>query len=238
MTEKPPKVKGPHEDPKTEEIERLKRDAQQAKDQYLRTLADYENTKKRLQREREEFVKYSAETMVRGLLPIVDSLDQALVAVDPSTPPHPATGCGVAPRPASSDCRGGRDSAPQIEEKSSEVSAGLRKQADVQAVITGVQLIRQQLLKLLEKEGVKRIATVGEPFDPHRHEAIAQVDTTDGTADETVVEEVQVGYTMHGKVIRPAMVKVARKPATSDKQQATSKEQQQQEGHPTGGHNG
>ena len=194
MTEKPPKVKGPHEDPKTEEIERLKRDAQQAKDQYLRTLADYENAKKRLQREREEFVKYSAETMVRGLLPIVDSLDQALVAVD--------------------------------------------KQSDPQAVIKGVHLIYRQLLGLLEKEGVKRIATVGEPFDPHRHEAIAQVDTTDGTADDTVMEEVQVGYTMHGKVIRPAMVKVARKPATSDKQQATSKEQQQQEGHPTGGHNG
>ena len=166
MTEKPPKVKGPHEDPKTEEIERLKREAQQAKDQYLRTLAEFDNAKKRLHREREEFVKYSAETVVRGLLPIVDSLDQALVAVD--------------------------------------------KQSDPQAVIKGVHLIYRQLLGLLEKEGVKRIATVGEPFDPHRHEAIAQVDTTDGTADDTVMEEVQVGYTMHGKVIRPAIVKVAK----------------------------
>ena len=166
MTEKPPKAKGPREDPTTEEIERLTREAQQAKDQYLRTLAEFDNAKKRLHREREEFVKYSAETVVRGLLPIVDSLDQALIAVD--------------------------------------------KQSDPQAVIKGVHLIYRQLLGLLEKEGVKRIATVGAPFDPHQHEAIAQVDATDGTADDTVVEEVQVGYTMHGKVIRPAIVKVAK----------------------------
>ena len=187
MSEKPQHAKGPHEERKekaqhrpeapqpagstADELERLRQEAQQAKGQYLRILADYENTKKRMQREREEFVKYSAETVVRGLLPIIDSLDQALVAVD--------------------------------------------KQADPQAVIKGVHLIYRQLLGLLEKEGVKRIPTVGAPFDPHQHEAIAQVETTDGKADNTVAEEVQVGYTMHGKVIRPAMVKVAKKAATT-----------------------
>ena len=51
--------------------------------------------------------------------------------------------------------------------------------------------------------------TVGAPFDPHRHEAIAQVDAGDSQVDNTVVEEVQVGYLMHGHVLRPAMVKVA-----------------------------
>ena len=149
-----------------EELERLKQDVKQAKDQYLRTLAEFDNAKKRLHREKEEFVKYASETMIRELLPIVDSLDQALVAVD--------------------------------------------KQADPQAVIKGVHLIYRQLLGLLEKEGVKRIPTVGERFDPHKHEAVAQVETDDGKAEETVVEEVQVGYTMHGKVIRPAIVKVAK----------------------------
>jgi molecular chaperone GrpE len=62
----------------------------------------------------------------------------------------------------------------------------------------------------LEKEGVKRIPTVGQPFDPHQHEAVAHVET-DGKPEDSVVEEVQVGYTMHGKVIRPAIVKVAKK---------------------------
>ena len=111
-------------------------------------------------------MRYASETVVRDLLPIMDSLDQALVAVD--------------------------------------------KQADPQAIIKGVHLIYRQLLGLLENEGVKRIASLGEPFDPHEHEAVAQVETTEGTADDTVIEEVQVGYTMHGKVIRPAMVKVAK----------------------------
>jgi len=142
-------------------------------------LAEFENTKKRLHREQEEFVRYASETLVRDLLPIVDSLDQALVAVD--------------------------------------------KQADPQAIIKGVHLIYRQLLGLLDQEGVKRIPTVGEVFDPHKHEAVAQVEATDETADETVVEEVQVGYTMHGKVIRPAMVKVAKRTADSRQQTADRK---------------
>ena len=166
---------------KTDELERLKQEAKQAKDQYLRTLAEFDNTKKRLSREKEEFVRYASETLVRDLLPIVDSLGQALVAVD--------------------------------------------KQADPQAIITGVHLIYRQLLGLLEKEEVKRIPTVGEPFDPHKHEAVAQVEAADGAADDTVIEEVQTGYTMHGKVIRPAMVKVAkasvRKSETSTGQNVT-----------------
>ena len=162
----PVKVKG-SEEPKhhAEELERLKHEVKQAKDQYLRTLAEFENAKKRLSREKEEFARYASETVVRDLLPIVDSLDQALVAVD--------------------------------------------KQSDPQAVIKGVHLIYRQLLGLLEKEGVKRIPTVGERFDPHKHEAVAQVEA-DGKPEDTVAEEVQVGYTMHGKVIRPAIVKVVK----------------------------
>lgn len=168
-SEKPQRHAGP-----TEEIERLKQEAKHAKDQYLRTLAEFENSKKRLHREKEEFARYASETVVRELLPIVDSLDQALVAVD--------------------------------------------KQSDPQAVIKGVHLIYRQLLVLLEKEGVKRIQTIGKPFDPHQHEAIAQVDAQDGQADDTIVEEVQVGYTMHDQVIRPAMVKVAKNAATHQEQ--------------------
>ncbi len=173
----PPKGKGHHRDePKAHaaDVERLTQELQQANDKYLRTLADFENTKKRLHREKEEFLRYAAETMVRELLPIIDSLDQALVAVD--------------------------------------------KQSDPQAIIKGIHLIYRQLLGLLAKEGVERIPTVGESFDPHKHEAVAQIETTDGTADDTIVEQVQVGYTMHGRTIRPAMVKIAKstKDQTSD----------------------
>ena len=145
-------------------LERLAQEAAQAKDQYLRMLADVDNTRKRLAREKEEFARFAAETLVRALLPILDSLDQALVAVD--------------------------------------------RKSDADAVVKGVHLIHRQLHGVLEKEGVRRIPTVGEPFDPHRHEAVAQVEA-DGVADDAIVEEVQAGYTMNGKIIRPAMVKVA-----------------------------
>lgn len=168
-----------------------KEPAKQA-EQFLRALADVENTKKRLQREQEEARRYAAETILRELLPIMDGLGQALVAVDKQSDPEaPATGLTNVPG---------------------------------QAVIKGVHLIYRQLLGLLEKEGVQRIPTVGERFDPHRHEAVAQVEADDHHAEGAVVEEVQAGYTMHGKVIRPAMVKVAKKPANSAPQTADSKE--------------
>jgi molecular chaperone GrpE len=155
-----------------EELERLTHELQLAKDEHLRTIAEVENAKKRLARERDEFVRYAAETVVRNLLPIVDSLDQALVAVD--------------------------------------------KQQDPAAVVKGVHLIYRQLLGLLDKEGVKRIPTVGEPFDPHLHEAVAHEPAAGGQGDGTVTEEVHTGYTMHGKVIRPAMVKVAKQSSSPE----------------------
>ena len=173
----------PLPDANAKEIERLKHEAQHANEKYLRALAEIDNTKKRLSREKEEYAKYASETVVRDLLPIVDSLDQALVAVD--------------------------------------------KSADPQAVAKGVRLIHQQLLGLLNREEVKRIPTVGKPFDPHQHEAVAQVDPGDGTEDETVIEEIQVGYTMHGKVIRPAMVKIAKSPEAQPNQQSNAQPNQQ-----------
>ena len=148
------------------ELERLTREAAHAKDQYLRNLAEFENARKRLQREKDEFAKYAAEGVIRELLPVIDGLDQALVAVD--------------------------------------------KQADPEAVIKGVHLIYRQLLGLLEKEGVKRIPTIGERFDPHLHEAVGHVEAPKGTPEGTITEEVHVGYTMHGKVVRPAIVRVAK----------------------------
>ena len=146
------------------DVERLKQELAQAKDQYLRAQAEFENTKKRLQRDKDEFVKFAAESMARDLLPVLDSLDQALVAVD--------------------------------------------KQQDTQGIIKGVHLIHRQLLGLLHEEGVSRIPTVGEPFDPHRHEAVGHVEPTNGQAEGAIAEEVHAGYMMHGKVLRPAMVKI------------------------------
>lgn len=156
----------PEKDARQEELERLRQELAQAKEQQLRSLAETENARKRLQREKEEFARFAAEGLIWALLPVIDSLEQALATVDTQAGAH-------------------------------------------QAVITGIHLIHRQLHGVLQKEGVARIPTVGEPFNPNLHEAVAQVEAKSGVADHTITEEVQVGYTMHGKVIRPAMVKVA-----------------------------
>ncbi len=154
-----------------EDHARLLEHAKQAehyKDQYLRLLADAENATRRLERAREEAIRFSAERIVKQLLPILDSFEQAVKVFDgPSAP-------------------------------SSQVQ-------------TGVRLIYQQLLQLLEKEGVRRIDAVGKPFDHRYHEAVQQVETN-GSPEDTVVEQIQVGYTLQDKVLRPALVKVAKKP--------------------------
>ena len=159
-----------------DDVARLREEVRQLKDQHLRALAELDNAKKRLTRERNELIRYAAETVIRALLPVIDSLDRALVAVD--------------------------------------------QQSDPTAVVKGVHLIHRQLHSVLQKEGVTRIPTVGQPFDPHRHEAVQQVDADDGVEDHTIVEEVQAGYAMHGKVIRPAMVKVAVKDGASSQEDA------------------
>jgi molecular chaperone GrpE len=75
----------------------------------------------------------------------------------------------------------------------------------------GVELIYKQLLDALAKLGVRAIPSKGEPFDPHVHEAIEMVETRDA-ADHEVLEELQRGYKLKDRLLRPAMVKVAKNP--------------------------
>ena len=76
------------------------------------------------------------------------------------------------------------------------------------AVTAGVELIQRELLRVLEKFGLTPFSSVGEPFDPERHEAVARVHTT-GQLEMTVVGETARGYMLHGRVLRPALVTVA-----------------------------
>ena len=139
-------------------------EAAASKDRYLRALADLENSKKRMERDREEFIRFAAERLIRSLLPILDSFEQELKALDAGTPA---------------------------------------------ATRTGLELMLRQLRDALQREGVKRIEAAGQPFDHHCHEAIQQVERPD-VPDNTIVEEVQAGYTLHGRLIRTSLVKVAK----------------------------
>lgn len=81
-----------------------------------------------------------------------------------------------------------------------------------QQVLTGVQMIYKQVLDFLSKEGVVPMNVSGQPFDPNQHEAVLQ-EESDDKPDQTVLEEFRRGYTLHGKVLRHALVKIANNPA-------------------------
>ena len=83
-----------------------------------------------------------------------------------------------------------------------------RAQPAASAVVSGVELIQRELLRVLEKFGVAPFDSVGQPFDPTRHEAVARV-SAPGKPDMTVVDETARGYMLNGRVLRPAMVTVA-----------------------------
>lgn len=80
------------------------------------------------------------------------------------------------------------------------------------AWVEGIRLVERKLRGLLESEGVTPIEAVGKPFDPNLHEAVVHEDTTQHS-DNTVIDEVQRGYLLHDRVLRPALVRVANNPA-------------------------
>ncbi len=78
-------------------------------------------------------------------------------------------------------------------------------------VLAGVELIRKQFHTFLDQQGVKSFDSVGEKFDPHRHEALMEVETED-KEEGIIVEEIQKGYYLQDRLIRPAVVKIAKRP--------------------------
>src|SRR5215813_2809901 len=89
-----------------------------------------------------------------------------------------------------------------------------RGEPAAEAVTAGVELIQRELLRVLEKFGATPFVSVGQPFDPERHEAVARV-PAQGQAEGTVVNETARGYMLNGRVLRPAMVTVAAPPDTA-----------------------
>ncbi len=84
--------------------------------------------------------------------------------------------------------------------------------ASLEKLLEGVRGVERQLRRALEAVSVVRVASVGHPFDPDVHEALAELPTLDHPED-TVTDEIEAGYTMHGRVVRPARVRVAKRPS-------------------------
>ncbi len=149
---------------------------EQLKERLLMSAADFENAKKRLARERDEFVKFSQESLIRDMLPVLDNFERALS------------------------------------------HAGEANEKSLQGIVSGVQMVQKQLLEILKNQGLKKVQTVGEKFDPHRHEAVSFAHE-DGLED-VIVAEIESGYTLHDRLLRAAKVRVrVAKPVSSDEKQ-------------------
>ena len=144
-------------------------EVQRQRDEYydllLRKTAEFDNYRKRIERERQAMSEAMAADLVRELLPLVDDLERAL-----------------------------------------KVEVGVE---GAEAYRRGVELIRRQLLEILRKRGVKPIDALGKDFDPHYHQAVAHVSSADHR-DGEVIEEFGRGYMLGDRLLRPAMVKVAK----------------------------
>ena len=135
----------------------------------LRLQADFENFRKRAQREKDEARQFANQSLIEKQLPILDNFEMALAAAKDADP----------------------------------------------ALRDGVQMIYDQLLGILRDSGVETIDATGEDFDPNLHEAISQQQTTEAEPG-TVVEQVQRGYRLHERLVRPARVVVAKAPEAAE----------------------
>ena len=140
----------------------------QAEERVLRTAADAENFKRRLQREKEEQIRYANETFMRQLLPVIDNLERALQ--------HSAT-------------------APNQE-----------------SLLEGVNMTLKGFIETLARFGCTVLETIGKTFDPNFHEAVSQEESSK-VEPNTVLQELQKGYMLKERLLRPAMVIVS-KPAS------------------------
>jgi molecular chaperone GrpE len=142
----------------------LEAEAKAAQDRFLRLAAEFENYKKRVQRDQDEYTKYAHERLLKDLLPVLDNLQRALQHT--------------------------------------------QSEGNTNGVVHGVELTCKQYLEVLSRFGVRPIPSVGLPFDPAVHQAVATVEAK-GQKPNTVVEEYEKGYFLYDRVLRPAMVTVA-----------------------------
>ena len=161
-----PRLEDHVEEPVPGDVEALQKEIDTLRDELLRTHADMQNLRRRVDRDVENAHKYALEKFVGELLPVVDNLERATAAIDSES-------------------------------------------ADMGAVGEGVQLTLKSFLDVLHKFNVEPINPEGEPFDPDRHQAMSMVPSPE-VKPNTVIEVFQKGYLLNGRLVRPAMVVVAK----------------------------
>lgn len=153
------------------DVAKLAMDLEDLRQTLLRRQADFDNYKKRIERERAEDSKRATARVIEGLIPVIDGFEHALAA---------------------------------------------HREAEYESYRRGFELIYKQLLENVANLGAERVEPVGKLFDPHLHQAIDRTETMEH-ADGTVLQVFQPGYLFYGRVLRPAMVRVAIHPAAASK---------------------
>jgi len=148
-----------------EELVRKADERDELHKKWLAVHAEYENTRRRIEREKTDHIKFANEDIIGQLFPIMDNFDMAFDAME--------------------------------------------KADDKTAVMEGIKLVQKEFHRILEGSGVSRVKTAGEQFDPNVHEAVLMVETAEHP-DGAVLEEMRAGYTLNGRLLRPAQVKVAK----------------------------
>lgn len=151
--------------PEQQEIEALKRERDDLFDRLLRKQAEFENFKKRMEREKSEYTQFASADLMKEMLNALDSFDLAI-------------------RNAAAEARGGGN------------------------MLRGFELIHKQLQDTLTRFGLKPLEAKGKKFDPNFHQAVS-TKATNEVEENTVVEEMRKGYTLNGRLLRPAMVTVS-----------------------------
>ena len=152
-----------------ERVAALEAELAQQKDAHLRALAETENLRRRMVREREDAVRFASSNFARDLVAVADNLRRAL------------------------------ESVPQ-DQLDNEL---------LKSLLEGVSATERELLNAFEKHGIRRISPLDEKFDHNFHQAIFEVENT-GKPAGTVVQVLQPGYVQHDRLLRPAMVGVAK----------------------------
>ena len=156
------------------EVAKLVSDLNELRQTLMRRQADFDNYRKRIEKERADDAKRHTARVIEGLIPIIDGFEHALAA---------------------------------------------HREAEYENYRKGFELIYKQLVDNVTRLGVERIDPLGKPFDPHLHQAMDRTETMQHE-DGTILQVFQPGYIFHGRVLRPAMVRVAVHPGGASKEAA------------------
>ena len=154
-----------------EQLAAAKKEAAGNYDRFVRAMADQENFRRRVAREKDELRQFASASLLQGLLPVLDNLQLGLAAA--------------------------------------------RQQTDTKSIVDGVTMVLEQLKGVLDRHGLKEVNPAGQEFDPHLHESISHQPSGE-VPEGHVLQVVRVGYTLHGRLLRPASVVLSSGPAKKE----------------------